>query len=212
MDESYFTCLQTLVYKSHVTRSEQCSACVELNRDIHKWVTSRMIESRHMQMSHCTRMSESCHMQKVARAWMWSEAFTNERDIHKWATHSQISHIWMSHVSYGWGMSHMDELIVQVWIIHVTCKKWCVYRGMARHPWMSRVTYKWVMAHVWMSNAKYYMQKAVRAWRYGDCSCWSLDLDEVQHTAKHCNTLQHTATYWNTLQRPLAIALAGCLT
>jgi len=40
-----------------------------------------------------------------------------------------------------------------------------------------------------MSNAKYYMQKAVRAWRYGDCSCWSLDLDEFRRGLKNLQYL-----------------------
>jgi len=66
-----------------------------------------------------------------------------------------MSHIWMSHVmsfmneswnicvrhvTYAWGMSHMNELCQYEWVISNMNKSY--------HKWMSDVTYEWVMSHM----------------------------------------------------------------
>jgi len=57
---------------------------------------------------------------------MWRSRFMNES-----------CHIWMSHVTYEWVMSHMDEWVMS----HMN--ESCLIR-------ISYVTYEWVMSYVWM--------------------------------------------------------------
>ena len=59
---------------------------------------------------------------------------------------SQMCHMGMSHVTYEWVMSRMNESC-HVWMSHVTYE-WVVARmNESWHVWMSRVTYGWVVSH-----------------------------------------------------------------
>ena len=80
--------------------------------------------------------------------------------------HKEYSTVWMSHVAYGWIMSHMNESC-HAWMSHVTrvmssmneschtirvtsrtsmCDEWGWYESC--HIWMSHVAYEWVMSNM----------------------------------------------------------------
>jgi len=60
---------------------------------------------------------------------MWRDLFVTQLLFMCDVTHSYVTlgHIWVSHVTYEWVMSHMNE---------------------SRHIWMSYVTYEWVTSHM----------------------------------------------------------------
>jgi len=83
-----------------------------------------------------------------------------------------MSHIWMSHVTCEWVMSHRNKSC-DMWMSHVTHRWQCYVRcccladdswgWVTSHMWMSHVshmnesrhTYEWVMSHIvmlWMSH------------------------------------------------------------
>ena len=86
-----------------------------------------------------------------------------------------MSHIWQSHVTHIWVMSHTDEschtqmshathrwVIARVWMIHITrMNESChAYEWVTSRVWMSHVTrmneschpYDWIMSPIWMSR------------------------------------------------------------
>ena len=84
-----------------------------------------------------------------------------------WKSHTAL---WMSHVTYVWGMSHMNESF-HMWIGHITYEsdmlrmdahEWVEATSSKPRStlWMSRVKYPVVMSdmkesiHTWMSNVK----------------------------------------------------------
>ena len=83
---------------------------------------------------------------------------------------NESCHIWMSHVTYEWVMSHMNE----------SC-----------HIWMSHVTYEWVMSHMneslHMNESCQYTNENCVAFRCGQC-CVTV-ICERQHSRHH--TLTH---------------------
>ena len=66
----------------------------------------------------------------------------------------------MSHVTYEWVMSHMNESCL-IWMDHVTYEWVMSHMNESRHIWMSHVTYEWIMSHmkdschIWMSHVSY---------------------------------------------------------
>ena len=63
---------------------------------------------------------------------------------------NESCHVWMSHFSYEWVISRMNESC-HVWMSHVTYE-WVVSRmNESCLIWMSHVSYKWVMSHMIVS-------------------------------------------------------------
>jgi len=60
---------------------------------------------------------------------------------------NELFDIWMSHITYEWVMSHMDESC-HIWMSYVTCEFGMLRRNESCHIWMSHVTYEWVMSHL----------------------------------------------------------------
>jgi len=56
-------------------------------------------------------------------------------------------HIWMSHFTYEWVMSHMIESC-HIWMGHVTHEWVMSHINESCHIWMSRVTHEWIMSHI----------------------------------------------------------------
>jgi len=120
---------------------------------------------------------------------------------------NESCHIRMSHVTYGWVMSHMNESC-HIWMSHVTFK-----RVMA-HIWMGHVTYKWVMLHmdqsrhVWMSHVTYgwVMSHKNESWRTYE---WVMaHINESCHTwmshGTHFWVLAHMNKSWHTHEWDMA--------
>jgi len=64
---------------------------------------------------------------------------------------NESCHIWMSHVTYEWVMSHMNESC-HIWMSHVTYE-WNLTHTELYHEWTSHVMYKCVMW--WISYVIY---------------------------------------------------------
>jgi len=68
----------------------------------------------------------------------------------------------MSHVTYEWVMSHMNESC-HIWMSDFTYESVMSHMNESHHIWMSHVTYEWVMSHMnescltheWESCRKY---------------------------------------------------------
>ena len=115
------------------------------------------------------------------------------------STYDESCHIWMSHVTYERGMSHING----------SCHAWMSYFP---HEWVTshsngpRYTYEsvtshmnmgshiQVTSHMWMSHITN-LTELYHTWNHRYAP-----LFESHHTATRCNTLQHTATHCNTLQ------------
>jgi len=87
---------------------------------------------------------------------------------------NESCHIWMSHVTYEWIMSHMNESC-HTWMSHVTYEWVMPHINEPCHAWMSHVTYEWVMSHMneschtWMSHMTYewvmpHMNESCHTW------------------------------------------------
>ena len=60
---------------------------------------------------------------------------------------NESCHIWMSHVTYEWVMSHMNESC-HIWTSHVPFEWVMSQMNESCHIWTSHVTYEWVMSHM----------------------------------------------------------------
>ena len=118
------------------------------------WVMVHMNESWHIWMSHVT------HICRWDNAWRWMShvarvtCLTHDESCltYEWVCH----HIWISHVSYEWVMSRMNESC-HIWMSHALR----IYKSHGTHiphirvrnstpiahTWMSHGTYEWVMLH-----------------------------------------------------------------
>ena len=72
---------------------------------------------------------------------------------------NESCHIWTSHVTYEWVMSHMNKSC-HIWTSHVTYEWVMSHMNESCHIWMSHVTYEWVMSH---------MNKSCHIWT---SPCW----------------------------------------
>jgi len=122
----------------------------------------------HMNTAHMNslifRHHSLCHVNKSCHIWMSHVTYVNE-SYHVWMrriwTHSYsditcyVTSI--SHVTYEWVMSHMNESC-HIWMSHVTYESVMSHIHESCHIWMSHVTYEWVMSHmneschIWMSH------------------------------------------------------------
>jgi len=150
-------------------------------------------------------MNKSCHTHGYVMSHSWiSHATLTNMSIHTWMsdfTHGGVisnmneschtyqrfidptlrvvmnesCHVWMSHVTYEWGMSGMSE-VCHVWMSHVThINDSLILRcGSARsvrshtnescHPWTCHVTYEWFMSHIRISHTRYIMKESCHVW------------------------------------------------
>jgi len=92
-------------------------------------------------------------------------------------------HLWMSHVTCEWVMSHMNELC-HTWMSHVT-HEWVMNH--VPYEYASRVTYKWVMSHM---NKSYYIQ--MRHVTYE----WVVSLMNESWIISHMNTRVVSRKEW----------------
>jgi len=60
---------------------------------------------------------------------------------------NESCHIWMSHITYEWVMSHMNKSC-HIWIRHDTYEWVMSHTNESCHIWMSHVTYEWVLWHM----------------------------------------------------------------
>ena len=73
---------------------------------------------------------------------------------------NDLCHIWMSHVIYEWGMSHINESC-HIWMSHVIYASVMSHMNEACHIWTSEVIYEWGMSHmnewghIWMRHGTY---------------------------------------------------------
>jgi len=112
---------------------------VYVSHGTYVWVMSRVHESCHVHISHVTYI---CVMSRIYESyvrygWVMSSIETEvvAQRLHTPAETHVISYVTysMSHVTYEWFMSHMNE----------SC-----------HIWMSHVTYEWVMSQQTETAAK----------------------------------------------------------
>ena len=84
-------------------------------------------------MSHA-RVNESCHIR--------AEIVAQNRHIRCWDLGRESHFLYsMSHVTYKWVMSHMNESC-HIWMGHVTCEWVTSHMIESCHIWMSHVTYE----------------------------------------------------------------------
>jgi len=132
----------------------------------------------------------------------------------------------MSHVAYGWVISHMDESC-HVWMNHVTYE-WVMSRmNESCHVWMSRVTYEWVTSrikessrpchmwsrNVWISYVTYqrvmsHMDESCRIWMSHVTYEWNRVTYEwvMSHMDKSCHVWMSRVTYQRVMSR-----IRGCV-
>ena len=92
------------------------------------------------------------HVCDMTHSYVWHDSFI----CVTWLIHmrdtlcsfSCVTWLWVSHVTYGWVMSHINESChtyvrhsVFVFMCHMTLSESC-------HIWVSHVTYEWVMSHI----------------------------------------------------------------
>jgi len=106
-------------------------------------------------------------------------------------------HMWMSHVTYEWVISHMNA----------SCPIWM------HHKWAMSHINMWLHVHARTLGNKY-VSTRVRPPANGQATHWNTlehtgshtleytgtHWNTLQHTAKHCNTLEHAGTHNNNLR------------
>ena len=128
-------------------------------------------------------------------------------------------HIWMSHTTHEWDMSHTNEPCLvwewvmshmnescQKWMSHVT-HEWAMSRmNESEHAWVRHVTHEWALSISTATHCNKLQSTATYCNTMQRTYEWDMSHTNepcpsaLQHTATHCNTLQHTVTYCNTLQ------------
>jgi len=97
------------------------------------------------------------------------------RHVSHWVmSHVTAYHVWMSHVTYEWVTSHVNE----------SC-----------HVWMGHVTHDWVMSHTYINS-----QVRLECWDYNGMShmnesCW---MSHVTHEWVMLLWISHFAFEWVT--------------
>jgi len=107
-----------------------------------------------------TKNRKSKSVYESCRVWM-------SHATYEWVmSHmNELCHTWMSHVAYEWVMPRTKESC-HIWISHVTYARVVShinksYINKSCHVWMSHVAYEWVISHmnepcrIWISHVTY---------------------------------------------------------
>ena len=126
----------------------------------------RIWGTSHIRMSHVTHYTykrvtwhdESCHTCE------WVSPCSMPLSTHQGSEYKRM-HVWMSHVTYEWVMSRMNESchvcmshVTYEWVVYEACHIWWIHvtcMNKSCHIGMSHVPYEWVMSHIWMSHVPY---------------------------------------------------------
>jgi len=79
------------------------------------------------------------------------------------------SYVWMSHITYEWVMSHMDESC-HIWTIHITYERVMSHTNESCHIRMSHVVHEWGLSHmneacqIWTSHVTLPLPLSVDRW------------------------------------------------
>jgi len=124
---------------------ESCHVCV--SHVTYSWVVSRMNESCYLCMSRIQCIIETCHVWMSHVSWAAQQVPVRESN--------------MSHVTYEWVMSHMNELC-HIWTSHVTYECLIPHTIESFHIWM-RHTF-WAAQHlpVWESTMSHVISRAAQ--------------------------------------------------
>jgi len=163
-------------------------------------------------------MDESCHirMSHVTCGWVMSPRCAHVDDavcgkMHLWVTSHQDEscllgvrngmtrfgkNTWISHVTCGWVMSHVDESC-HMWKSHVTCGESC-------HMWMSHVTKVYTRRlHFYMYDSCHKEMSRVTCERVMShmkelCNIWisHVSYKWVMSHMSHINESCHTCLIW----------------
>jgi len=113
---------------------------------------------------------------------------------------NESCHMWMSHVTCEWVMSHVNESC-HMWMSHVTCEWVMSYMNESRHIWMSHVTYGWVMSHMYeschvcISHVTYLLDLVGGSGRVGDSGFAWVKIDS--RFAVRVRGMSHTSESWH---------------
>jgi len=101
---------------------------------------------------------------------------------------NESCHIWASHVTYEWVMSHMNESCLHLCLTSTSHAISHVSKSC--HIWMSHVTYEWVMSHmneschIWMTRVSYEWVMS-----HMNESCLLLCLTSTSHAISHVSKM-----------------------
>ena len=139
-------------------------------------------------MSHVTHMNESCHTSEwvVSHIYMSHVTRINE-SCHecKWV----VSHTWMCHVT------HLNPIGVALGVGRWLHLNICIYIYIHTYIYIVYV-YIWG-GGVGFMRAQHKSRTHARSWQIS----FILQLEILQHTAAHCNTLKYTAAQRTTLHQ-----------
>jgi len=104
----------------------------------------------------------------------------------------RIIHVWMSHVSYEWVISRINESC-HTWMSHVTYEWVMSHMNESCHMWLSHVTYDWVTSHMNSHVTQFYCTYTFEFGQYMNESrhIWMSHMT-VERVASHKSESCHT--------------------
>ena len=146
-----------------VSHKNQCQKKESLKKD-HSW---KLHDINRKRMNRCQKkkreikITSECHAAYQSKRFLvWSTECCVWDPVLWYIYESCIYYIYMSHATYEWVMSHMNESC-HIWMSHGTYEWIMVHVNESWHTWMSHGTYKWVMSHmnelwhIWMRHGTY---------------------------------------------------------
>ena len=174
-------------------------------------VMSHMNESCRIWMSHVTYYThkrvtshdESCH------TYEWVLPCSMSLSTHQGSEYKRM-HVWMSHVTYEWVMSRMNESchvcmshVTYEWVVYEACHIWWIHvtcMNKSCHIGMSHVPYEWVMSHIWMSHVPYKWVVNEPCHVYTSRHLWISHVTYVNESCHTCERVSPCSTSWSTLR------------